>query len=73
MQTVPVPQIRQGYLLVKVEAVALNPTDWKSIYNGNCVGMRVGCDYAGVVEVVGPGISKVFKKGDRVCGFVFGG
>lgn len=28
VQEVPIPQIRDDYLLVKVKAVALNPTDW---------------------------------------------
>jgi NADPH:quinone reductase-like Zn-dependent oxidoreductase len=32
----------------------------------------VGCDYAGVVEAVGPQVKKAFKKGDRVAGFVHG-
>lgn len=31
------------------------------------------CDYAGVVEEVGPGVTKPLKKGDRVCGFAHGG
>jgi len=28
VQTVPVPQLRDEYVLVKVSAIALNPTDW---------------------------------------------
>lgn len=32
----------------------------------------MGCDYAGVVEAVGPLVKKPFKKGDRVAGFVHG-
>jgi NADPH:quinone reductase-like Zn-dependent oxidoreductase len=28
---VPVPKLRDDYILVKVAAVALNPTDWKHI------------------------------------------
>jgi NADPH:quinone reductase-like Zn-dependent oxidoreductase len=30
-------------------------------------------DYAGVVEEVGSKVTKAFKKGDRVAGFVHGG
>lgn len=30
------------------------------------------CDYAGVVEEVGPGVTKPLKKGDRICGFAHG-
>lgn len=28
IQTVPVPRLRDQYILVKVKAVAINPTDW---------------------------------------------
>lgn len=28
IQTVPVPKLRDDYVLVKVNCVALNPTDW---------------------------------------------
>lgn len=30
----PVPKLRDDYILVKTEAVALNPTDWKHIAFG---------------------------------------
>jgi NADPH:quinone reductase-like Zn-dependent oxidoreductase len=30
-QEVPIPKLRDDYILVKVVAVALNPTDWKHI------------------------------------------
>lgn len=32
----------------------------------------MGCDYAGVVQAIGPRVKKPFKKGDRVAGFVHG-
>lgn len=72
IQSVPIPQLKEGLILVKVKAVALNPADWKSIDLGLATGTRNGCDYAGVVEAVGPGVTKAFKKGDRICGIVFG-
>lgn len=28
LQDVPVPKLRDDYVLVKVKAIALNPTDW---------------------------------------------
>jgi len=28
LQEVPVPKLKDDYVLVKVKAVALNPTDW---------------------------------------------
>lgn len=46
-----VPKLRHDYLLVKVEAVALNPTDWKHIAFGlGTDGSLVRCDFSGVVE-----------------------
>lgn len=72
VQDLPTPQIRDGHILVKTKAVALNPTDWKSIDNAECVGLRIGCDFAGVVEEVGQNVAKPFKKGDRVCGMAHG-
>ena len=70
---VPIPELRDQYVLVKVHAVALNPTDWEHIDYGNAdVGARIGSDYAGVVEKVGATVTK-FKEGDRIAGFVHGG
>ncbi|KAI1457450.1 alcohol dehydrogenase [Annulohypoxylon moriforme] len=66
------PKLREGYVLVKVTAVGLNPTDWKGIEYKEVPGVRVGVDYAGVVEELGPGVTK-FKKGDRIAGIVNGG
>jgi len=69
----PVPKIRPDYILVKTAAVALNPTDWKTIDRIEAPNATVGCDYSGVVEDVGPKVNASFKKGDRVAGFVHGG
>ncbi|KAJ5260573.1 Protein TOXD [Penicillium angulare] len=68
-----IPALRDDYILVKTEAVALNPTDWKHIKFLSPPGTLVGCDYTGVVQEVGNNVKKSFKKGDRVCGFVHGG
>ena len=65
----PVPKLRDDYIIVKVKAVALNPTDWKHVHYLTSHGCRIGCDYAGVVEEVGSKVTKDFKKGDRVSGF----
>jgi NADPH:quinone reductase-like Zn-dependent oxidoreductase len=74
IQEVPRPKLRDDYILVKVNAVGVNPTDWKAVDNGNVagIGRRTGCDYAGVVEEVGPSVTKPFKKGDRIAGFAGG-
>ncbi|BCS02740.1 zinc-binding alcohol dehydrogenase family protein [Aspergillus luchuensis] len=68
----PIPKLRDDYILIKTVSVALNPTDWKHIEYLAPTGVLVGCDYAGIVEEVGPAVKKPFKKGDRVCGFVHG-
>lgn len=45
------PIVHDGWVLVKVKAAGINPTDWKHVrYGGVDIGCRVGCDYAGVVE-----------------------
>jgi NADPH:quinone reductase-like Zn-dependent oxidoreductase len=70
---VPLPKLPgDDWILVNTKAVALNPTDWKSIANSPSPGALAGCDYAGVVEEVGEGV-KNLKTGDRVAGFVRGG
>lgn len=75
VNSVALPSLRPTHLLVKVEAVALNPTDWKHIANG--IGCPdpfsiVGCDYAGEVVDIGSDVTKSFKKGDKVYGCAHG-
>ena len=73
IREIPKPNLRPGWVLVKVKAIAVNPTDYKHIdFGGADAGSRVGCDYAGIVEDVGAGVTK-FQKGDRICGLVHGG
>lgn len=72
IQTVPLPKLRSDYVLVKVSAVALNPTDWKHIDYLSTPGCTVGCDYAGTVEEVGSAVTKKWSKGDRIAGFTHG-
>ncbi|KAL7656767.1 hypothetical protein ACMYSQ_005840 [Aspergillus niger] len=67
----PVPTLPDDCLLVKTVSVALNPTDWKSA-DRKPPGQVIGNDYSGVVEEVGKGVKKAFRKGDRVCGWVQG-
>ena len=57
---------------MRVRAVGLNPTDWKTIDYRAVPGLRIGVDYAGIVEELGPGVTK-FKKGDRIAGVINGG
>ena len=70
-----VAPLRPDYMLVKVKAIALNPTDWKALFTlpetNGCV---VGVDYAGVAEEVAEGqANKLWQKGDRIAGGVHGG
>ncbi|KAM3427391.1 hypothetical protein MY4824_009477 [Beauveria thailandica] len=72
VRDVLLPKVLPGWLLVRVKAVAINPTDWKHVaWGGADIGCRVGCDYAGVVEEVGDNVDG-WKKGDRIAGWVHG-
>lgn len=67
----PTPKVGEGQVLVKTEAVAVNPID-TYIRAGNVKfnlpnPYIIGCDVAGVVEAVGTGCQR-FKVGDRVWG-----
>lgn len=73
LERIPVPKIRDDKILVRTVAIALNPTDWTTIDAVGDDGTIVGCDFAGIVEEVGKGVTKNFKKGDRISGFSHGG
>lgn len=63
-----IPAPGPGELLLKNEAAALNPADWKVQKYGRFVETFpaiLGFDVAGTVEAVGEGVTE-FKKGDRV-------
>ncbi|KAI0185484.1 chaperonin 10-like protein [Xylaria flabelliformis] len=66
---IPVPQ--PGSMLVRVHAVGLNPRDAKIVDFSKAPGSLGGCDFAGVVEKVGEGVTR-FKQGDRVLAVTFG-
>ena len=72
----PVPA--ENEVLVKVHAAALNPLDWHYMRGkpyvvrlgggfGKPEDIRVGVDFAGVVEAVGSAVTR-FKAGDEVFG-----
>jgi NADPH2:quinone reductase len=67
----PAPKPGPTQCLVKVSAVALNPVD--TYIRGGMIQMPlpspfiVGCDLAGTVAEVGPGVTR-FEPGDRVWG-----
>ncbi len=60
-------------ILVKIEAVALNPFDYKVVDRFGLPGNHIGCDYAGIVEKVGSEVGARFCRGDRVAGMIHGG
>ncbi|KAI0925499.1 hypothetical protein AcV5_008220 [Taiwanofungus camphoratus] len=66
--TVGVPKPGSGELLIRIQATALNPVDWKIQTNGIIVDTFpavLGFDYSGTVEEVGEGVTG-FTKGDRI-------
>ncbi|KAL1845453.1 hypothetical protein Daus18300_014531 [Diaporthe australafricana] len=70
---VAVPKISPDEILVKVKAVALNPTDFKHLDAISPPHSIIGCDYAGVVHEVGNAVKGKWNIGDRVAGAVHGG
>ncbi len=71
---IPLPKLRPTYLLIKIQSVALKPTDWKHIAGGRGGSpfSIVGCDYAGTVVSIGDQVTKNFSVGDKVYGCAHG-
>lgn len=68
------PEPRPTEVLVRVDAVGVNPIDWKTrsgdgMYENfdTASPMVLGWDIAGIVEEAGSGVTR-FQKGDRVFG-----
>jgi NADPH:quinone reductase-like Zn-dependent oxidoreductase len=61
----PLPSPGEGELLVRVHAAGVNPADWK------LRAITPGRDVSGVVEAVGPGVTR-FAQGDAVFGNAVG-
>jgi len=69
LETVPVPQIGHGELLVRVHTCGICGTDLKKIATGSHSAPRIfGHETSGVVAAVGQGVRE-FKPGDRVVVF----
>ena len=67
----PSPKLAPGEVLIRVHAAGVNPADWK-VREGHFrqlvqhkFPLILGWDLSGMIEEVGPGVSK-FKKGDEV-------
>ncbi len=69
VETVPVPQIGAGELLVRVHSCGICGTDLKKISTGSHSAPRIfGHETSGVIAQVGPGVEE-FRAGDRVVVF----
>lgn len=69
LETVPVPKIGPGELLIRIATCGICGTDLKKIHMGSHSAPRIfGHEMAGVVAEVGQGVSG-FKVGDRVMSF----
>jgi NADPH:quinone reductase len=70
---VPAPQIKDGFLLVRIHAAAVNPFDYKLVTGAMKDSMHLkfpyvpGMDGAGEVDAVGSGVEG-WKKGDAIVG-----
>jgi L-iditol 2-dehydrogenase len=69
LETVPVPEIGPGELLVRVHTCGVCGTDLKKIATGSHAAPRIfGHETSGVVAAVGQGVGE-FQPGDRVVVF----
>src|SRR5882724_2784978 len=69
LETLPVPVIGPGELLVRVHTCGICGTDLKKIHTGSHSAPRIfGHETSGMVKAVGAGVTK-FKAGDRVIAF----
>ena len=69
LETVPVPQIGPGELLIKIATCGVCGTDLKKIHMGSHSAPRIfGHEMAGVVAEIGAGVTQ-FAVGDRVMSF----
>src|SRR5204863_5918302 len=69
LETVPVPQIGRGEILIKVHTCGICGTDLKKIATGSHSAPRIfGHETAGTVAATGPGVME-FLVGERVMVF----
>lgn len=72
VETVAVPQPEKNEVLVKVHAVTLNPTDFKSARFISQPGNGVGCDAYGEVVALGKDLNVPLQLGQKVAFFTMG-
>lgn len=64
------PKAGPGEIVIRNATIAINPVDWHMTDSGMFIKQWpavVGCDVAGEVCGIGPGVD-IFKIGDRVIG-----
>ncbi|KAF1953737.1 oxidoreductase-like protein [Byssothecium circinans] len=73
VQETSIPKVRDDCVLVRVKAVAVNPSDAKHIDRLGSGGETVGIDLCGTIEEVGRNVGRPWKKGDRIATLSHGG
>ena len=78
LREVPIPDLTEGRVLIRMRAASVNALDWHSTHGGRWLDLIAklmrqredpirGVELAGVVEAVGPGVTR-FQPGDEVFG-----
>jgi NADPH:quinone reductase-like Zn-dependent oxidoreductase len=68
LEQMPVPEPKEGEVLVRVRAAGVNPVDWKMRRGSNPnLPATPGIDVSGTVERTGPGVTG-FRSGQEVWG-----
>ncbi|RYP42177.1 hypothetical protein DL768_010385 [Monosporascus sp. mg162] len=68
----PIPKLRDDQILVKTQAVALNPCDFKMPARFPTPGLWNGCDFAGTVVAIGDEAASQKPAKFRIGALVFG-
>jgi len=72
VKEIDTPVIEPHEILVKVHAVAQNPTDWKHVWHVANKDTIVGCDFSGTIVQVGAEVPSNVEIDTHVAGFVQG-
>ena len=68
VQNLPIPLIKKNEVLIKVNAIGVNPVDWKGQESGGFGNSYIlGTDISGVITKIGSEIAN-FQVGDEVIG-----
>lgn len=78
VRDVPIPELAEGRVLVRMRAASVNALDWHTTHGGRWLDLIAkvmrqrddpvrGVELSGVVEAIGPGVTR-FKPGDEVFG-----